>query len=138
MERRIQYKINTICYNVSTGTAPPYLFDHLELYTPSRTLRSSADIRIFRIPNRRKRFQGQRASSFIPFIWNNLPFSVRHAQTLSAIISQLKTHLSLSPTPVDLSSLEHALSNLGNMWACMCACVRACVCVRVCVKVEGE
>ena len=62
---------------------------------------------------------------------------------------------SLSPTPIDLSSLEHALSNLGHMCArvcvcvhscvcicehvcvCVCACVRACACVCVCVKVEG-
>ena len=94
VERRVEYKIATICYNVITGTAPPYLSDLLELYTPSRTLRSSADTRIFRMPNRRKRFQAQRAFSFIgPSIWNNLPFSVRHAQTLSAFKSQLKTHL---------------------------------------------
>ena len=85
VERRIEYKIATICYNVITGTAPPYLSDLLELYTPSRTLHSSADTRIFRIPKSRKRFQGQRAFSFIgPSIWNNLPFSVRHIQTLSA------------------------------------------------------
>ena len=61
------------------------------------TLRSSADTRIFRSPNRRKRFQGQRAFFCLfligPSIWNNLPFSRRHAQTLSAFKSQLKTHL---------------------------------------------
>ena len=94
VERRIEYKIATICYNVITGTAPPYLSDLLELYTPSRTLRLSVDNPIFRIPNRRKRFQGQRAFSFIgPPIWNNLPFSVLHAQILSPFKSQLKTHL---------------------------------------------
>ena len=77
VERRIEYMIATICYIVITGTAPPYLSDLLELCTPSRTLRSSADTRIFCIPNRRKSFQGQRAFSFIgPSIWNNLPFPV--------------------------------------------------------------
>ena len=40
----------------------------------------------------------------------------------------------LSPTPIDLSSLEHALSNLGNM--CVCARVCMCVCVCVCVHVH--
>ena len=94
VERILEYKIGTICYSVITGTAPPYLSDLLELYTPSRTLRSSADTRVFRIPNSRKRFQGQRAFSFIgPSFWNNSPFSVRHAQTLSAFTSQLKTYL---------------------------------------------
>ena len=97
VERRTEYKIATIRSNLITGTGPPYLSDLLELYTPSRTLRSSADTRIFRSPNRRKRFQGQRAFFCLfligPSIWNNLPFSRRHAQTLSAFKSQLKTHL---------------------------------------------
>ena len=76
VERGREYKNATICYNVITGTVPPYLSD-LELYTPSRTLCSSADTLIVHIPNRRKRFQGQSAFSFTgPSIWNNLPFSV--------------------------------------------------------------
>ena len=88
VECRIEYKIATVCYNVITGTAPPSLSDLLELYIPSCVLRCSGDTRIFRIPNRNKRFQGQRAFSFVgPSIWNNLPFSVRHAQTLSALKS---------------------------------------------------
>ena len=88
VERQIECKIVTIYYNVITGTDAPYLSDFLELYTPSRTFRSSADTRIFRIPNRRKRFQGQRAFSFIgPSIWNNLPFCLRHAQTLPLNLS---------------------------------------------------
>ena len=85
------------CYNFlqhNHWTALPYLSNLLELNNPSHTLCTSADTRIFRIPNRRKRFQGQCTFSFIgPSIWNNLPFSVRHAQTLSAFKSQLKTHI---------------------------------------------
>ena len=93
VERRIEYKIATICYNVITCTAP-HLSDLLELYALSCTLRSSADTCIFRISNRRKRFQGQCAFPFIgPSIWNNLPFPVRHSQTLSSFKSQLKTYL---------------------------------------------
>ena len=61
---------------------PPYLSGLLELFIPSHTLRSFADNRIFRIVNRRKKFQGLRAFSFTgPAILNSLPFSVRHAQT---------------------------------------------------------
>ena len=94
VERGREYKNATICYNVITGTAPPSLSNLLELYTPSCTLHSSADTHIFCIPNRQKTFQGQHTFSFIgPSIWKNLPFPVRHAQTLSAFISQLKTHL---------------------------------------------
>ena len=129
VERWIVYKIATICNSVITGTAPPHLSNLLGLYILSRTLHSSADTRIFRIPNRRKRFHGQHAFSFMTcsnFVCLQIP------------AENSPFFFFLSSTPIDLSSLEHVLSNLGNMWACMCACVRACVCVRVCVKVEGE
>ena len=42
IKQRIQYKINTLCYKCITGTAPSYLCDCLQLYTPSRTLRSAS------------------------------------------------------------------------------------------------
>ena len=52
VKRRIEYKIDTICYSMITCTAPPYLSDLPELYTTSRILRSSAYERMFPIPNR--------------------------------------------------------------------------------------
>ena len=52
VERRIEYKIATICYNVITGTAPPYLSDSLS-YIPYLALSAPLLTRIFRIPNRR-------------------------------------------------------------------------------------
>ena len=45
--QRIDYKIFSLCYNVILDTAPLYLSDLLRLYTPSRSLRSSADTHIF-------------------------------------------------------------------------------------------
>ena len=88
VERRIEYKIATVSYSVITCTAPPDLSYLFELYNPSRGLRSSADNGIFRIPNRRNKFQGQRAISVSgPAVWSNLPFSVRHAHTLSSFQS---------------------------------------------------
>ena len=47
---RIQYKISTICFNSISGTAPQYLSDLLQLYTPARQLRSASDTRTFVIP----------------------------------------------------------------------------------------
>ena len=38
IQQRIQHKINTLCYKCITGTAPSYLCDCLQLYTPSCTL----------------------------------------------------------------------------------------------------
>ena len=54
--QRIDYKISSLCYDVVSDTAPLYLPDLLCLYVPSRSLRSSADTRIFRIPTRKKKF----------------------------------------------------------------------------------
>ena len=94
ISKRIEYKICTVCFTILTGTAPPYLADLLEVYVPSRSLRSSADSRIFRIPRRHKKSHGQRAFSYFgPVTWNQLPYSIRHAPSLPAFKSQLKTHL---------------------------------------------
>ena len=46
----IQYKISTICFNSISGTAPQYLSDLLQPYTPARQLRSASDTRTFVIP----------------------------------------------------------------------------------------
>ena len=92
--QRIDYKISSLCYDVVSDTAPLYLSDLLCLCVPSRSLRSSADTRIFRIPTRKKKFQGQRAFSHLgPVTWTKLPYSVRHAQTQSKFRTQLKTIL---------------------------------------------
>ena len=92
--RRIDCKISSLCYGVVSDTAPLYLSDLLCLYIPSRSLRSSADTRICRIPKQKKKFQGQRAFSQLgPVIWNKLLYSVRHARIQSQFKTQLKTTL---------------------------------------------
>ena len=92
--QRINYKISSLCYDVVSDTVPLYLSDLLCLYVPSRSLRSSADTRIFRIPTRKKKFQRQRAFSHLgPVTWNKLPYSVRHTQTQSQFKTQLRTTL---------------------------------------------
>ena len=92
--QRIDYKISSLCYDVVSNTAPLYLSDLLCLYVPSRSLRSSADTRIFRLPTRKKKFRGQRAFSHLgPVTWNKLPYSLRHTQIQSQFKTQLKTTL---------------------------------------------
>ena len=53
IQQRIQYKIKTLCYKCITGTAPSFLCDRLQLYTPSRTLRSASDTLSLQIPRTR-------------------------------------------------------------------------------------
>ena len=91
---RIQYKIDLPDFHIISGTAPPYLSELLHLYSPSRSLHSASDTRIFRVPRMCWRTLGERSFQYIgPVIWNSLPFFVRHATSLSSFKSKLKTHL---------------------------------------------
>ena len=91
--QRTDCKRSSLWYDVSE-TAAPYLSDFLRLHVPSRSLCSSADTRIFRISNRKKKFQGQRAFFHLSSVTRNkLPYSVRHAQTQSQFKTPVKTTL---------------------------------------------
>ena len=50
-EKRIDFKLASLCFKSLNGSAPTYLSDLIYFYTPSRQLRSSADTRVFRIPS---------------------------------------------------------------------------------------
>ena len=50
IEQRIKYKTVCFCYQIITGTSPQYLAELVQIYVPSRSLRSSSDDRTFRIP----------------------------------------------------------------------------------------
>ncbi len=94
IEQRIKYKTSCLCYHVISGTAPGYLSELLSIYVPSRSLRSSADDRMFRVPRYCREKHGGRAFSFSAVqTWNSLPQSVRHRQSLLSFKSNLKTHL---------------------------------------------
>ena len=138
--RRIEYKIAPICNSVITCTAPPYLSDPLEPYIPSRALRSSADNRIFRIPNRRKKCQGYIAPPFrslFPLSGTTSLSLCDMLTLLSSFKSQLKTHFfSLSLSPNTSSCLQPASSKC--VCVCVCVCVCACVCVRACACVRAR
>ena len=94
IEQRIKYKIACICFHVISGTAPLYISDLLQVYVPSRSLRSAADDRLFRIPKFHREKHGGRAFAHsAPQIWNSLPFSIRHSSSLPVFKSNLKTFL---------------------------------------------
>ncbi|KAK7103227.1 hypothetical protein V1264_018173 [Littorina saxatilis] len=100
--QRIDYKLSSMCYNVFNQTAPHALTEILTVYTPSRSLRSSADTKMLKVPRRNKKTQGQRAFSYIgPVTWNSLPLSVRDSDTPTQFKSSLKTHLFRSAFSAD-------------------------------------
>ena len=82
ISERIKYKTACMCYNSITGSAPSYLSELPQLYSPSRSLRSSSDTRILTL----RRFNCKTLryfSYFGPHIRNNLPQDVRHTLILS-------------------------------------------------------
>ena len=94
IEQRIKYKTSCLCYHIISDTAPQYLSDLMNIYVPSRSLRSSADTKTFRIPKYKRQTHGGRAFTVSAALtWNSLPYSVRHSPTLSSFKSSLKTFL---------------------------------------------
>ena len=92
--QRTKYKAACLCYHVITGTAPRYLSEIFEIYTPSRSLRSAADDRMFRVPKyKRKKHGGRAFSSSAVQTWNLLPHHVRHSPSLPSFKVKLKTFL---------------------------------------------
>ena len=109
-----------------TGSAPVNISKLLHVYTPSRTLRSSPDTRRFAINHcKRKQHGFRRFAHYGPPTWNDLPYDIRHRDTLSSIKNRLKLTSSLSAT-VEVRFLPPPLSLSLSLF--LCACVRACAC----------
>ena len=85
ISERIKYKVACICFNAINGSGPAYLSELLHVYTPSRTLRSSSDIRMLNLQEYKRKTHGFRTvSCFEPRIWNSLPQDLRHCSNLSS------------------------------------------------------
>ncbi len=89
----IDFKILLITYKALNGLAPQYLSELLSHYSPPRPLRSQNSGHLI-IPRISQSTVGGRAFSYLaPKLWNNLPNTVREADTLCQFKSRLKTHL---------------------------------------------
>ena len=98
VELRVKYKLLLLVYKCLTNQGPSYLSDLLDLYVPTRQLRSSNDSRLLRIPSYRLKTVGYRSfSRQAPILWNSLPFSLRHSVSISSFKTALKTHLFPKP-----------------------------------------
>ena len=79
-------------------------------------------------PSAQKVLSGQRSFSYqAPFIWNQLPVSVRHSASVSSFKSSLKTFNFLK-----------TFSSVSLPWYATGACVCVCACVRARACVGGE
>ena len=94
VKERIDYKLATTCYKCVNGIGPMYLQDCTQIYRPGRSLRSSSDSKILMIPRKKYKHFGERSFSFLgPKIWNSLPQSIRHSDSLACFKQKLKHHL---------------------------------------------
>jgi hypothetical protein len=90
---RITYKLCTLCHKCVNKAAPAYLCSCVQLYTPSRPLRSAADTLTLNTPLTKLKTAGQRAFTFSgPSAWNALPLALRVAP-LDDFKGHLKTYL---------------------------------------------
>ena len=117
---RISYKTACLCFNANTSSTPAYLSDLLHLYSPSRSLRSSADTCLLTIPLYKCYTKGDRSFSyFAPSVGNSLPLHIRNATTIDACKPALKTYLFNLQESDQLISARFAL--------CKCVCGEWCV-----------
>ena len=79
---RIQYKIFSLRYSSLSDYGPEYLSRVLQIYIPSRQLRSSSDNRVLHVPSVKTETFGHRSFSYAgPMIWNKLPYDIRNSQS---------------------------------------------------------
>ena len=93
VQQRIRHKVCGISYSSLAPTGPTYLADLVNVYTPSRFLRSSKDSHTLVIPMRQKKSCGQRSFSYqAPTLWNDLPSDLRKISSFPSFKKSLKTH----------------------------------------------
>ncbi len=90
---RIHFKILVLTFRALQGQAPSYLSDFIQLYIPTRSLRSS-DQHLLAIPRTHFKTRGDRSfPSVAPRLWNALPHSLRCLTCVDTFKKHLKIFL---------------------------------------------
>lgn len=90
---RIKFKALLLAYKTVTKMAPAYLDSLIQVYTPSRPLRSACERRLVLPAQHGSKSLARLFFSVVPKWWNELPNSIRSAESLSTFKRCLKTHL---------------------------------------------
>ncbi len=93
IDARIKFKALMFAYRTTSGSATLYLNSLLQTYMPSRSLRSASERRITVPSQRGTKSLSQTFSLTVPIWWNDLPNSIRAAESLPIFKKRLKTHL---------------------------------------------
>ena len=93
MSQRIIFKLLTLTYQAVHGQAPVYLCELAVRYRPGRTLRSADDPTRLAEPPTRSKYGDRSFAVAGPSLWNDLPRSMREAESVHSFKRQLKTLL---------------------------------------------
>ena len=89
---RIDFKILFITYKALHGLAPAYVSELLSPYTTMRSVRSSNQ-NLLAVPRAKLKTKGDCAfAALAPRLWNNLPTSIRSAESVDCFKKHLKTY----------------------------------------------
>lgn len=93
IKHRIEYKINLMTFKALKGDAPTYITELLEVYQPTRSLRSSSRGLLVEKRSSKKKTGDRAFSVCAPKLWNKLPTEVTNCTTIGTFKTKLKTHL---------------------------------------------
>ena len=89
---RINFKIAVVTFRSYHKLSPRYVFDMIQLYEPTRNLRS-VNSRQLVVPRNRTRFGDRAFSHCAPIIWNSSPLDIRNCDSEPHFRKKLKTFL---------------------------------------------
>ena len=89
---RIIFKLMLMVFNALNGKAPAYILDMLNIYKPSRNLRSGSTY-LLQEPKCHRTWGDRSFSVAAPRLWNKLPIYIRTSKTILSFKKSLKTHL---------------------------------------------
>ena len=93
VRERITFKLLLITFKALHGQAPSYISELLNIYQPSRSLRSSA-LKYLSVPKCNTVSYGHRAFSVSSAkLWNSLPYYLRFTENINTFKTSLKTFL---------------------------------------------
>ena len=112
VEQRIRYKIAVLGFKCVNGSAPGYLQNLVELYTPRRTLRSSSDKLTLSIPKVRTLY-GERSFRYHCAVeWNTLPYDILSCESLDSFKLSWKPIFFLRHIISQIVFLSSAVNNV--------------------------
>ena len=93
VQYRIQYKLFLYTFTALNELAPIYLEELINIYQPTRSLRSENEMRLIQPHVRTKQYGERHFDKATANLWNSLPIHLRHERSIELFKKNLKTYL---------------------------------------------